>query len=92
MNDRDNKTAKENSQAKPETEADRWLRGIRHFLSPIHPIEEDSRDRTETELNKLLRQLRRLLNPMPPTEGMGLAEMKQNIEGIKKGLGLKPRK
>ena len=92
MNDRDNKPAKDNSQAQPSSELDKLIREIRHFLSPVHPIEENSRDSTETELNKLLREFREFLNPMPPTEGMGLAEMKQNIEGIKEGLGLKPRK
>ena len=56
------------------------------------PAEENIQAKPDTELVKMLKRLARLLNPMPPTEGMGLAEMKQNIEGIKEGLGLKPRK
>ena len=56
------------------------------------PAEENIQAKPDTELVKMLKRLARLLNPMPPTEGMGLAEMKQNIETIKEGLGLKPRK
>lgn len=53
------------------------------------PAEENIQAQPASELDKLLRELREFLNPMPPTEGMGLAEMMQNIEGIKDALGFK---
>ena len=56
------------------------------------PVVENVRAKPSTKLIKVLKVVGRFLNPLPRTEGMGLAEMKQNIEGIKKGLGLKPRK
>lgn len=61
--------------------------------NPINkPVVTNVQAKPSTKLIKVLKVVGRFLNPIPRTEGMGLAEMKQNIEGIKEGLGLKPRK
>ena len=60
--------------------------------------DEDDRNRQQTgrgkhprllntQLRKTLRLIVRFLNPMPRTEGMGLADMKKDIENIKDALG-----
>ena len=40
-----------------------------------------------TKLIKVLKKIGRFLNPLPPTEGMGLSDMKKDIENIKDALG-----
>ena len=51
------------------------------------PTMENVQAKPSTKLIKVLKVVGRFLNPLPRTEGMGLAEMKQNIEGIKDALG-----
>ena len=51
-------------------------------------VVENVQAKPSTKLIKVLKVVGRFLNPIPRTEGMGLAEMKQNIEGIKDALGL----
>ena len=51
------------------------------------PVVENVQAKPSTKLIKVLKVVGRFLNPLPRTEGMGLAEMKQNIEGIKDALG-----
>lgn len=58
--------------------------------NPINkPVVANVQAKPSTKLIKVLKVVGRFLNPIPRTEGMGLAEMKQNIEGIKDALGFK---
>lgn len=61
--------------------------------NPINkPVVENAQAKPSTKFIKVLKMAGRFLNPLPPTEGMGLSDMKKDIEIIKEGLGLKPRK
>ena len=51
------------------------------------PVVENVQAKPSTKLIKVLKVVGRFLNPLPRTEGMGLADMKKDIENIKDALG-----